>query len=109
MLIKGIIDCDLVNYKEPCLTIETPKCNFKCDKECGERVCQNSELAKAPTIEINDDEIIQRYLNNPITEAITIGGLEPFDTFEEPEDSKNQEEENNTQEKEKIQDENAIG
>ena len=48
MLIKGIIDCDLINYKEPCLTIETPKCSFKCDKENGVQLCQNWELAAAP-------------------------------------------------------------
>jgi anaerobic ribonucleoside-triphosphate reductase activating protein len=63
--------------------IGTSSCDFKCDKECGKPVCQNSELAKAPTIEINDDEIIKRYLDNPITEAVVIGGLEPFDIFEE--------------------------
>ena len=64
--------------------IGTSKCNnFKCDKECGKPVCQNSELAKAPTIDIDSTEIIKRYLNNPITEAIVFGGLESFDTFEE--------------------------
>ena len=83
MKVKNIIDEDFTNYKKPSMFIGTSECNFKCDKECGKPVCQNSELAKAPTIEIDDDEIIQRYLNNPITEAITIGGLEPFDTFEE--------------------------
>ena len=83
MKVKNIIDEDFTNYKKPSMFIGTSSCDFKCDKECGKPVCQNSELAKAPTIEIDDDEIIQRYLNNPITEAITIGGLEPFDTFEE--------------------------
>ena len=83
MKVKNIIDEDFTNYKKPSMFIGTSNCDFKCDRECGKPVCQNSELAKAPTIEIDDDEIIQRYLNNPITEAITIGGLEPFDTFEE--------------------------
>ena len=58
-------------------------CSFKCDKECGKPVCQNSELAKAPNIEIDNTEIIKRYLDNPITEAIVFGGLESFDSFEE--------------------------
>jgi anaerobic ribonucleoside-triphosphate reductase activating protein len=83
MKIKNIIDEDFTNYKKPSMFIGTSSCDFKCDKECGKPVCQNSELAKAPTIEINDDEIIKRYLDNPITEAVVIGGLEPFDTFEE--------------------------
>lgn len=84
MKVKNIIDEDFTNYKKPSMFIGTSKCNnFKCDKECGKPVCQNSELAKAPTIEINNDEIIKRYLDNPITEAVVIGGLEPFDTFEE--------------------------
>ena len=83
MRVKNIIDEDFTNYKKPSMFIGTSSCDFKCDRECGKPVCQNSELAKAPTIEIDDEEIIKRYLNNPITEAITIGGLEPFDTFEE--------------------------
>lgn len=83
MLIKGIIDCDLINYKEPCLTIETPKCSFKCDKECGMQVCQNSSLASAPIINISNENIIKYFNDNPITKAICFQGLEPFDTFED--------------------------
>lgn len=84
MKVKNIIDEDFVNYKKPSMFIVTSKCNnFKCDKECGKPVCQNSELAKAPIIEISDEDLIERYLNNPITEAIVIGGLEPFDSFNE--------------------------
>ena len=83
MLIKGIIDCDLINYKEPCLTIETPKCSFKCDKECGMQVCQNSSLASTPVIDISNESIIKYFNDNPITKAICFQGLEPFDTFED--------------------------
>lgn len=83
MKVKGIVDEDFVNYKKPSMFIATSKCDFKCDKEAGCQVCQNSDLANSPTIEIDDDEIIQRYLNNPITEAIVFGGLEPFDDFNE--------------------------
>lgn len=81
MLVKGIIDEDFVNYKKPSMFINFPSCSFKCDKECGKSVCQNSSLAAAPTIEVDYDEVIERYLNNPITEAVVIGGLEPFDDF----------------------------
>ena len=83
MWVKTIVDEDFVNYKNPSMFIATTKCSFKCDKECGRKVCQNSELIDYPNIEINNDNLIKRYLNNPITNSIVIGGLEPFDTFED--------------------------
>ena len=82
MLIKAIIDEDFLNYKKPSMYIATPKCSFKCDKECGCAVCQNSELALAHEHEIGVRALIKRYLTNPITKAIVISGLEPFDTPE---------------------------
>lgn len=78
--IKGIIDEDFVNYKKPSMYIAFPKCDFKCDKECGRAVCQNSALAKSPNIETVAKKLVQRYLHNPMTEAVVFGGLEPFDT-----------------------------
>ena len=63
--------------------ISTAYCTFKCDKEAGCQVCQNSDLANAPIIEISADELIDRFLSNDITEAVTFGGLEPFDQPEE--------------------------
>jgi hypothetical protein len=84
MITRGIIFEDFVNYKLPCMTIESPYCNcFKCDQECGEPVCQNSELANSPLLEYSIDSIINAYKNNPITKAICFQGLEPFDTFED--------------------------
>jgi len=62
--------------------IAMPHCTFKCDKECGCNVCQNSELAAAPSIEMELIEIAIRFYENPITKAIVFGGLEPFDDFE---------------------------
>ena len=83
MKIKGIIDEDTVNYKKICMTIEFPRCSFKCDKECGQPVCQNGALANSPDISINIDRLVERYVNNPITEAIVYQGLEPLDTWED--------------------------
>ena len=77
--IKNLIDEDFCNYKKPALFIGMPRCSFKCDKECGRQVCQNSELANAPIITMDKEEIAKRYWSNPITEAIVLGGLEPFD------------------------------
>ena len=82
MLVKGIIDEDFLNYKKPSMYIATPKCSFKCDKENGCNLCQNSHLAQQPGYNIGIRTLIKRYLTNPITKAIVISGLEPFDTPE---------------------------
>lgn len=81
MIIKGLIDEDFINYKLPSMIIEFPRCNFKCDKDCGQQVCQNSSLIKEPDIDISYTAIIERYLKNPITKAIVFQGLEPFDSM----------------------------
>ena len=81
MKIKGIIDYDCTNYKDPCLTIEFPYCDFKCDKLNGCQVCQNSALAAEPNIEINGEQIWKIYKENPLTKAFCLQGLEPFDSF----------------------------
>ena len=82
MLIKGITDEDFVNYKVPSMFIATATCSFKCDKEYGSPICQNSALAKQPNIDILMTDIFDRYINNPITKAIIFGGLEPFDQLQ---------------------------
>ena len=80
MLIKGLIDEDFTNYKKPSMYIAFPFCTFKCDKEAGCSICQNSQLTKEPDIDISIIEIVSRYVKNPITKAVVIGGLEPFDS-----------------------------
>lgn len=79
--LKGVIFEDFVNYKKPCMTLMFPKCDFKCDLECGESVCQNWELAAAPSQTVDVQELLTQYKNNPITEAIVLQGLEPFDSL----------------------------
>ncbi len=76
MKIVGLIDEDIVNYKKCSMYIAFPNCSFKCGKD----LCQNSELAKMPSYEIPFEEVCERYLNNPLTSAIVLGGLEPFDS-----------------------------
>ena len=83
MIINQLIDEDFVNYKFPSMYIGFPKCTFKCEKECGLQVCQNSVLATSPTIDVDVNTIIERYMSNKITKSIVIAGLEPFDTFED--------------------------
>lgn len=79
--LKGIIFEDFVNYKKPSMTLMFPKCDFKCDLECGESWCQNWELAAAPSQTVDIKDLLERYKNNPITEAIVLQGLEPLDSL----------------------------
>ena len=81
MIIKQLIDEDFSNYKKASMFIGFPKCNWKCEKECGMRVCQNSALSQSPDIEIELQKLVNRYLGNPLTKAIVCGGLEPFESF----------------------------
>lgn len=83
MKIKGITDEGFVNYKVPYMFISTSKCSFKCEKESGVSCCQNSHLARGTTYDVDDAELIVRYLADPITKAIVLGGLEPFDQWSE--------------------------
>ena len=85
MKIKGVNQEDFVNYKLPSMYLATSFCTFKCEKECGIECCQNSLLADPSTIpiEVSDDSIIERYIQNPITKSIVFGGLEPLDQFDE--------------------------
>ena len=81
--IKGIRMEDFTNYKKPSMYIAFPSCTFKCERECGQKMCQNSSLVQAPTLVIGVHSIVNKYINNPITSAIVIGGLEPFDSEED--------------------------
>lgn len=81
MIVKDILNEDYINYKKASMVISFPRCSWKCEKECGQQVCQNSALVKAPDIDIDVDIIVKKYLNNPITKAVVCGGLEPFDSW----------------------------
>lgn len=82
MIVKEIRDEDFTSYKKPAMVIGFPSCTFKCERECGRKgMCQNSALATAPDIEISVENIVHRYLQNPITKAIIFAGLEPMDSW----------------------------
>lgn len=84
MIIKQLLDEDFVNYKKASMFIGFPTCTWKCEKECGlKNLCQNSALAQSPDIEISAIDIVNRYKDNIISLAIVIGGLEPFDSFDD--------------------------
>lgn len=83
MRIRGLIEEDFVNYKKASMFLAFPFCSFKCEKECGIKCCQNSPTMKLPIKEVETDWLVERYLGNPITHAIVLGGLEPFDSFDD--------------------------
>lgn len=83
MLLKGLTDEDFVNYYIPSMFLIFPVCTFKCEKECGQKCCQNSSLAQADAVDYPVKELVRRYIENPISRAVVCGGLEPFDSFED--------------------------
>ena len=83
MQLRGIKYEDITQYYKTSMFLICPFCSFKCDKENGNQICQNSNVINYPIIDINDDKIIHRYLENKMTSAIVFGGLEPMDSFDE--------------------------
>ena len=80
MKLLNIIDEDIVNYKKISMFIAFPFCSMKCNIDAGSNICQNSSLKDYETINIDKDHLIERYLSNPLSKAIVLGGLEPFDS-----------------------------
>ena len=85
MRIKNIVDEDFVNYHLPSMFIGTCFCGGKCCTEANMPLysCQNDVWRTLPIINIKNSDIVNRYLKNPITQAIVIGGLEPFEQWDE--------------------------
>jgi organic radical activating enzyme len=84
MIIKQLLDEDFINYKKPSMFIGFPTCTWKCEKDCKMKgLCQNGSLANSPTFEISKEDIVKRYIDNPISKAVVFGGLEPFDSWED--------------------------
>lgn len=85
MRIKDIFDETYQDYKKPSMLIATCMCDWKCCRESGRdnSLCQNSSIARQKTIDIPDEEIVERYMNNPLTHSVIVGGLEPFLQFDE--------------------------
>lgn len=80
MKLKQLIDEDFVNYKKPSMFIGTSECDWKCCKEQGLdiSICQNSQLANSKTIDVPVEDLVHRYIDNLLTEAVVFGGLEPI-------------------------------
>jgi len=85
MKLIDIKDEDCINFKEISMFIAMPYCNGKCYKELGldSSICQNDALKKSKIIDIDQREILTRYLQNQMSTSIVFGGLEPMDSFNE--------------------------
>lgn len=85
MRVKTIVAEDFTNYKKPSMFIGCISCGGKCCTEGGFplSVCINDEWRNKDIVNVDNDYIITRYINNPITSAIVFGLLEPFEQFEE--------------------------
>lgn len=83
--LKDVVMEDFVNYAKPSLFLITSKCDWKCCFEANIpiTVCQNEPIAKLPTKEFSIASIYSAYINNGITKAVVIGGLEPMLQFKE--------------------------
>lgn len=80
MKIRGLKDEDFVNYHKASMFIGCMYCDWKCctEQKLDKSICQNALLINSNTIDMEIANIFLRYITNPITKAIVIGGLEPF-------------------------------
>lgn len=85
MRVKDIVDENFQDYKKPSMFISAISCDFKCLRELRMdiSVCQNMKACNLPTKCLELSRIYERYISNPITQAIIIGGLEPMLQFKE--------------------------
>lgn len=83
MLVKAVLLEDFNDYKKPSMFIAFPSCSFKCEIECGDRVCQNGTLVSSPNKNVSIDELVKKYTENNLTQAVVCAGLEPFDSWKD--------------------------
>ena len=85
MELRTLVDEDFIQYKKPSMFIGTCYCDWKCCKENNfdVSICQNNSLTKEPIKHIPNINIVGRYLNNILTSAIILGGLEPMNQFDD--------------------------
>ena len=85
MKVKEIVDENFQDYKKPAMLISAVSCDFKCLKELSMDIgiCQNMKISKLPNKTVSIQSIFERYVSNPITQAVILGGLEPLLQFDE--------------------------
>ena len=85
MELRTLVDEDFIQYKKPSMFIGTCYCDWKCCKENNfdVSICQNNSLTKESIKHMPNINIIERYLNNILTSAVILGGLEPMNQFDD--------------------------
>lgn len=83
--IKDIKDEVFQDYHKSSMLISTSQCDWKCctEQNMDNSICQNSAISSNLTVEYSISDIYNRYKKNELTEAIIVGGLEPFKQFDE--------------------------
>lgn len=83
--VKEIVDENFQDYKKSSMFVATSRCDFKCLKErgLGFSMCQNMKISKMPNKKMFIPHLFSRYMLNPITNAVVVGGLEPMLQFKE--------------------------
>lgn len=82
MRIRAIKPDDFTNYHDPegwsSLFVGMGACDWKCCIAAGIPIetCQNSELARAPIVEVDATDLLRRYALE--SGSVVVGGLEPF-------------------------------
>lgn len=82
MKLKAIKPNDYTNYHDPegwsSLFVGMGVCDWKCCIAANIPIetCQNSELAKAPVVEMDAETLIRTYIGE--SGSVVVGGLEPF-------------------------------
>lgn len=73
------------DYRKPSMFLGTVSCGGKCCIESGIplSVCHNDGWRACAAADYDNLDLCEQYLSNPITQAIVIGGLEPFEQFGE--------------------------
>lgn len=79
MKVIDVVDYDVANYKKASMFIIFPHCSFK----CGCKECQNYALAHCEHRLVSASKLVEMFNENPLTEAVVCGGLEPFDTWDD--------------------------
>ena len=75
---------DFINYKEVCFNIASGiSCTFKCNKECGQSICQNQQICGEAIHTLSINSIIEQFNSQSIATSICFQGLEPLDNLKQ--------------------------
>lgn len=83
--VKEIVWEAFQDYKIPGMLLAMCFCDWKCliEKKLDISICQNCQLSKLDSIEIDIEDLFSRYCQSKISKSIIFGGLEPLLQFDE--------------------------